>query len=269
MKEHFFEERGLAYRTNELVPGRLTLVFVHGVSGSSSAWTPYEEALQNDFNIVTYDQRGHGHSKRYLHYNDYRLGNCADDLHALLRHLGDHPYVIIGHSFGAIVVLRYLMEWHHRIKGAVLISGDYNVGRHVVVKVINVLLAPALLLSYLPFGVNKKGRVDYVARFKNTGDWNIHRSLTDIWNTGIRIYLFCIRQSYHLDATEVLPTMKLPVLVMHGTKDTIFGIENSQEMARRIPNATFVPIKDADHILVLNIPDIVTQKIRAFLSTIA
>ena len=67
MKEHFFEDR-IYYRTNEFKSDRLTLVFVHGVSGSSSAWLPYEKIFENKYNVLTYDIRGHGLSKKYPHY---------------------------------------------------------------------------------------------------------------------------------------------------------------------------------------------------------
>ncbi len=266
MKDQYFTERGLAYRTNDLVPGRPTLVFVHGVSGSSSAWKPYEEALKHEFNIVTYDQRGHGHSKRHSNYSDHHLTHFAEDLHMLLTHIGEYPYVLVGHSFGVLVVLAYLAQWQKTLKGAVLISGDYNVGRHVPTKILRWLLSPIPLLSHLPLSLKQHGRVDY-RRFPGSGDWNVFRSFTDICNTGFRTYLYCIRQSYELDATDVLPRLQLPVLLIHGTKDTIFGIENSVAMAEKIRGARLETIEGADHIVVLNFPQNVIDILRTFVKT--
>lgn len=267
MTEQYFTARGIAYRTNELVRGRTTLVFVHGVSGSSSAWKLYEEELGEAYNIVTYDQRGHGTSKRYSHYDDYALPAMAEDLHLLMQHVGDYPYVLVGHSFGAVVVLAYLSKWHERLRGAVLVSGDYNVGRHLPTKILRWLLSPIPLLSHLPLSLRQHGRVDY-ARFPNSGDWNAARSFTDIRTTGFRTYLYCIRQSYEMDATDVLPRLRIPVLLIHGTSDTIFGVENSVDMSRRMPNATLVTINGADHIAILNRPQEVLKALREFISAL-
>ncbi|MBY0472676.1 alpha/beta hydrolase [Patescibacteria group bacterium] len=266
MKDHYFIERGIVYRTNDLVPGRPTLVFVHGVSGSSSAWKAYEEALKDEINIVTYDQRGHGNSKRYPNYSDHHLKHFVEDLHLLLTHIGEYPYVLVGHSFGALVVLAYLAQWQHTLKGAVLISGDYSVGRHVPTKILRWLLTPIPVLSYLPLSLRQHGRVDY-ERFPDSGDWNVSRSYTDICNTGFRTYLYCIRQSYELDATDTLSQLQLPTLLIHGTKDTIFGIENSVAMKEKIPGARLETIEGGNHIMVLNAPQNIIDILRTFVKT--
>ena len=92
MKELFFEERGLAYRSNNIEEGRKTLVFVHGLSGSSSAWYPYEEKFENAYNILTFDLRGHGMSKKQFFYSSYTPELMATDLVALLKHVGIEHY---------------------------------------------------------------------------------------------------------------------------------------------------------------------------------
>ena len=99
MQEHIFDNR-IYYRTNEFQPGRPTLVFAHGVSGSSSAWLPYEKIFENKYNILTYDIRGHGLSKKYPHYEDYEIKKFAEDLHDLVSSLGITKFVLVSNSFG-------------------------------------------------------------------------------------------------------------------------------------------------------------------------
>ena len=64
MKEYYFDNDKIYYRTNEFKADRLILVFIHGVSGSSSSWWTYEKIFENKYNILTYDIRGHGKSKK-------------------------------------------------------------------------------------------------------------------------------------------------------------------------------------------------------------
>lgn len=50
---------------------------------------------------------------------------------------------------------------------------------------------------------------------------------------------------------SVLPTalgLKLPWLLVHGTKDTVVPMAESEEIARALPNATLMPLEGADHV---------------------
>ncbi len=263
MNEYYFDKRGIAYRTNEFVTGRLTLVFIHGAAGSASAWLPFEEALGKKYNIVTYDQRGHGKSKQDGTFADYQVDRLADDLHELLAHIGDHRYVLVGHSFGAIVALAYMHLYPDATAGAILLSPDFKVRRHLFAKLTTALLAPLPLLSLFPFSRRSRGRVDY-ARFVGTGDWNLFRSFADLRNTGIRTYLYCIKQSYMVDATKFLAHIETPALLVHGMNDTIFPVESSVIMSHLMPHATLVTIAGANHILVLNNAEEVIEAIDQF-----
>ncbi|GLZ16224.1 hydrolase [Actinomadura sp. NBRC 104425] len=49
------------------------------------------------YRVVTTDLRGHGEST--AGFASYSIGDSADDLAALLRHLGGGPAVVVGHSF--------------------------------------------------------------------------------------------------------------------------------------------------------------------------
>jgi len=48
MKESYFSKNNIYYRINEFQPGRPTLVFIHGLSGSSSAWLEYEKKFEKN-----------------------------------------------------------------------------------------------------------------------------------------------------------------------------------------------------------------------------
>ena len=87
MKELFFSEKGIYYRINEFEEGKSTLVFIHGLSGSSSSWTEYEKRLESNYNILNLDLRGHGTSKRYRNFQDYKLENITEDIRDLLQYL--------------------------------------------------------------------------------------------------------------------------------------------------------------------------------------
>jgi pimeloyl-ACP methyl ester carboxylesterase len=251
MREHVFEERGIAYRTNDIEPGRQTLLFVHGLSSSASAWVRYEEAFSDRYNVVTFDLRGHGLSRKPRGIASYTIATMADDLLALLNVLRLEQVNLIGHSFGALVALEFIARQQKRVARAVLLSPDYKIGRRLSEKLLNAALLLSPVLDLLPFSSTPRGRVDY-GPFAGTTDWNFQRLSADVGNTGLRVYIYCTRQSYDFDREAQLGSITVPVLLMQGKNDTIFPVANSQYMASRIPGAQLVLLDHADHIIVLN-----------------
>ena len=121
MQEHLFKDT-IYYKTNEFKPNRPTLVFVHGLSGSSSAWIPYENILKNKYNILTFDIRGHGWSKKFLNYSDYKIKNFANDLHDLISFLSISEFILISHSFGTLIAEEYIELHNQYVIGIIFLS---------------------------------------------------------------------------------------------------------------------------------------------------
>jgi pimeloyl-ACP methyl ester carboxylesterase len=264
MNEGRLEGRGIYYRTNDFIPGRPTLVFVHGVSGSSSAWLPYEARFSSDFNVLTFDIRGHGRSMKYQRSADYAIPHFVDDLRELLDHLGVGRCVLVAHSFATLIALEFVRTDQARVEAAVLISSDFDVGRRLPARILRAALGPVNLLQLLPFRSRNGRHVDY-SRYPESGDWNVARMREDIGNTTWRVYLYCTRASYEVHADAYLTSIRVPVLLLHGRRDTIFPVENSIYMATRIPHVDLAVVDDADHIVVLNRPKVVSDAIERFL----
>src|SRR5437773_1863072 len=100
MHDYFLESRGIAYRTNHLNPRRPTLLFVHGLSGSSAAWQPYEEHFAQTHNVITFDLRGHGFSLRPQTPDEYAMKYFVEDIRSLLMNLGIGRCTLVSHSYG-------------------------------------------------------------------------------------------------------------------------------------------------------------------------
>jgi pimeloyl-ACP methyl ester carboxylesterase len=264
MIERIFGPRGICYRTNDFDADRVTLVFIHGVSGSSSAWQAYETRFMDRYNIVTYDLRGHGKSTKFARYRDYAIPHFAEDLAALLAHLGRRKVVLVAHSFASLIVLEYLRRHQADVLAVVLLSADYDIGRRASARLLGLALSPLALLDRLPFRPPPGSHVDY-SRFVNSTDWDVPRMRADIGNTTWRVYLHCTRQGMAVHARDWLPDIQVPVLLIHGRKDTIFPVQNSIDMADWIPDAELVILEDIDHIVVLNRPREIGDAIEGFL----
>lgn len=260
--EEKYTKRGIFYQTNEIREGRLTLVFVHGLSGSISSWSLFN-GMSQKYNIVFFDLRGHGESIHYPDYEDYSLRNFSDDLNDLAIELMVKKFVVISHSYGCLLALDFLGRFQDMVRAAVFLSPDYRIGKTIRGRLTRALLTGAQLLKYLPFKFTPGGHIDYAIFPK--GDWNLPRILADARNTTFRSYLYCLKQASGFDEEDVLPKISIPVLIIHGAKDTIFPVQDSIRMAARIKNARLKIFPDANHLLILDHAPQAIEDIEKFL----
>jgi len=264
MKEFVFEDR-IYYRTNEFKPGRLTLVFAHGVSGSSSAYWPYEKIFENKYNILFYDIRGHGLSKKYPRYEDYEIRNFANDLHDLISHLNISKFVLISNSFAGLVHLEYLKSWRETIIANVFTSPEIYLHEGFLGKMMrSIFKILTALVSLLPFNPRPRGHVDY-RPYRNTGDWNVKRNLVDMRNTGLHAHFYTLRQSLRPEQEYSLEKISAPTLILHGEKDTMVPIKNVKRMSEKIKNSETKILPKINHNSVRDGVKEMSQAIESFI----
>lgn len=264
MQEHIFDDR-IYYRTNEFKPDRMTLVFAHGVSGSSSAWWPYEKIFENKYNVLNYDIRGHGMSKKYANYDDYETKKFTEDLHDLISYLKIQKFILISNSFAGLVHLEYLKMYRETVIANVFTSPEVYLGEGFGAKIIRpVSKILTGTISLLPFNPKPRGHVDYKKHIGST-DWNIQRNLADIRNTGLHAHFYTLRQSLTPGQNYELEKINIPTLILHGEKDTMVPIKNSIKMSQLIRNSEFMSIPNVDHNTAHNAVKIMSETIESFI----
>lgn len=153
------------------------------------------------------------------------------------------------------------------VEKAIFLSPNFAPDRMKSERIIRPLLNLADILRLFPFNQEGRGQVDY-SYFKNTGDWNIPRMVADIGKTSLRVYLYGIKQAYEANYEKLLDDIKIPTLIMHGRKDTIFPVNNSMQMREKIKNSRLIILEDANHILALNNFPEVSEAIEKFITFI-
>lgn len=97
------------------------VVLVHGAFESVDYWRPVARLLSRTAHVEAYDLEGYGYTQRVGPYNAAAL---AQQLHEFLvaRHL-TRP-VLVGHSLGAGVIARFILDYPHFASGVVFLDGD-------------------------------------------------------------------------------------------------------------------------------------------------
>lgn len=88
-------------------PGAPALIILHGLLGSSRNWTTIGKALQECFDVHAVDLRNHGDSP---HADAMRWAEMSADLRAYLDLHGLEQVILMGHSLGGKVAMRYACE---------------------------------------------------------------------------------------------------------------------------------------------------------------
>jgi 3-oxoadipate enol-lactonase len=99
------------------------VVLLHGGGASHHAVLPYATPLADRYRVVTPDLRGSGRSWCAEPLSWERL---ADDVAALLDHLGAARAVVGGASLGASAALRFALKFPDRIAGLLLVTPAHS-----------------------------------------------------------------------------------------------------------------------------------------------
>ena len=106
----------LAYEVSGDGPG---VVFVHGFTLDQRMWDDQVPAFAEKYRVVRYDLRGFGASARPEAGQAY---THADDLHALLTHLGIDQAAVVGLSLGGWVAHEFALTYPDSVRALVLVD---------------------------------------------------------------------------------------------------------------------------------------------------
>lgn len=98
------------------------VVVVHGGPGGDAQYLYPIQDLAKDYHLIFYDQRGTGLSPRVAR-ESLTLESSLEDPHQIVSHYGRQGQVrLIGHSWGAMLVVGYLGKHPERVSHAVVVE---------------------------------------------------------------------------------------------------------------------------------------------------
>jgi pimeloyl-ACP methyl ester carboxylesterase len=107
------------------------IVCIHGLTANHTCWASVADVLSPAHRLIAYDLRGRGESDKPD--KGYSLVVHGDDLEGLLDHFGLKKAVLIGHSLGAHIAVRFAATRPQRVAKLVLVDGGLDV-RHEVIE---------------------------------------------------------------------------------------------------------------------------------------
>ena len=244
------------------------IVLLHGLSLSSAAWHDQLVDLGDEFRVVAVDFRGHGRSTPGR--EGYGLEHLVRDLTGVLEHLEVHDAVLVGHSMGGMVIMRFCIEApsvaQERVAGIVLVStaaggllapyGLAALARFTV---------PAARRSSAWLGRVPEGRllpssdaaflVTRAGLGRHADPAHVELTRTMMSATSPRAIAESFRSLVDLDVREELAGVAVPALVIVGTHDLLTPPRLAKEIVRHLAHAELVVLPGIGHMPMLEARD--------------
>jgi pimeloyl-ACP methyl ester carboxylesterase len=180
--------------------------------------------------VIALDNRGHGASSKLYDPAAYHSARMADDVRALLDHLGIERADVMGYSMGARITAFFAFAHPARLNRAVL--GGLGI------RLVEGVGLPESIADAL-----ETASVDEVR--DPTG--RTFRLFAEQTKSDLKALAACIRGSRQTLTRDQVASIEAPVLVAVGTKDTVAG--SAAELAALLPAGHALDIPGRDHML--------------------
>lgn len=105
--------------------GKTTIVLEAGMGGNLLDWSLVQPELSRNATVVSYDRAGLGWSRGSG--NPATCKQYVEDLRSLLAALElQPPYVLVGHSFGGMVMRLFAAEYPNEVKALILVDAVHE-----------------------------------------------------------------------------------------------------------------------------------------------
>ncbi len=229
-------------------------LLLHGTGAATHSWRDIMPLLAARYRVVTIDLPGHGFTRGRL--GAPTLPAVAKAVAGLAATLGVSPALLVGHSAGAAVALRMVLDGLLEPARAVALSPALlpfpGLAQHL-------FPAMAKLLFVNPFAPHIFAQI---ARRPGAVERFLKRSTgSTIDEAGVRAYAHLFGNSDHCAGALAmmanwdlgplaadLPKLAVPLLAIHGDKDAAIPIASVREALARVPGARFEALAGLGHL---------------------
>jgi class 3 adenylate cyclase len=209
--------------------------------------------------LIRFDKRGTGLSDRGVGVP--HLDERIDDIRAVLDAAGSEKAFLFGISEGGPMSVLFAATYPERVAGLILF-GTYarTVGASVPQDDLEAAERDIRqnwgtgkgLPSFAPSAAGNPAAIANWAKFER-----LSASPTDVINL--------LRMNREIDVRAILPTIRVPTLVIHRRDDVRVRSFAGRELAEGIPGARYVELPGNDHTAWANDQEVIVEEIRQFM----
>jgi len=235
------------------------ILFIHGLGASTRDWEFQVDAFQ-DYQVITFDLRGHGKSDKPN--QDYTVPLFAKDTALLIQTLSFQSVHVVGHSLGGMVAFQLAVDHPKLVKTLTIVNSAPAVVfprirdhftfflRSVYVKLFGMhLLSSNLSKMLFPKPEQIKLREIFVKRWCENDP---------------KAYLHALKAFRHWDILDKISKIACPTLIIAAENDYT-PVELKEAYAKKMQNCELVVIQDSGHLTIVDQYEIFNNTLRKFL----
>jgi pimeloyl-ACP methyl ester carboxylesterase len=239
------------------------IILSHGFSMGHEMWAPQLAPLTDvGWRVITYDERGWGQT---TYTEPFTYWDLADDVLALMDHLGLDTAVLGGMSQGGFLTLRAALTSPERVRAMFLVDTEPNDLPEEERVQFQALFDAALAMGLAGEVGDMLQAVLFSPGYDGTAIWRAK------WNARpVAAWAAAKECLFERDSVaDRLAEITCPALVVHGDVDAAIPFDRGREMADALGGpVTFIEVAGAGHSANLEDPATVNAALLGFLAAL-
>jgi esterase len=251
------------------------LVFLHGVMGFAANWRTIGKAFEDRFQVLAFDQRGHGRS--FKPAVGYGPEDYAADLLKIIDELGWSRINLVGHSMGGRNALQFATEYPERVERLIIedIGPSMNdAGASLILKILDSVPVPfpdkraakdffaTRFMEVFADHPQKEGLAAYL--YANIIEDEQGRGVWRFYEAGVRESL---AQGRVQERWDEIRELSMPTLLIRGEFSRDLPRDVFERILETNPRIRGVEIKGAGHWVHSDQPGRFIEALRRFLES--
>jgi len=255
----------------EIGRGNPIIVLHGGPDFDHTYLLPDLDRLADAYRLIYYDQRGRGRSADQVRPEEVTLTSDLDDLDRVRLHFQLQSVALLGHSWGAVLALEYVLRHPERVSHVILMNpapasrSDLAIFRNAYRQKLGAdmdrqreIVRSAAYRAGDPEAVAARYRLHFKPALVRSEDYErlmatMKAAFISQGNEGIlkarTVEDRLMQDTWDVNSYDLLPKLKtinIPTLVIAGDHDFI-PVEVAQHIAAAIPNAQLVTLRNCGH----------------------
>jgi 3-oxoadipate enol-lactonase len=236
------------------------LLLANSIGSTRNLWARQLLAFSSAYRVIRYDARGHGRSS--VMPGEYTIEQLGQDALAVLDAVGVDSAHICGISLGGLTAMWLGIHAVPRVKSLVLANTAARIG-----SVQSWTERIALVREHGMAAVAERAMPLWFSKeFHEREADTVNRFRTMLQSCSPNGYLGCCGALRDADLSEMISSIRCPVLAVAGTIDTSTPVDALRFIHERISGSRMVTL-DAAHLSNVEQANVFTSKVMAFLGS--